>query len=77
MKGAITMPSISIAKGKGSLNHNKRKFTPKNVDAERSALNRVLVDKDLQQTYHKLFDTALQQYNQKQTRVDRKIKNYS
>lgn len=76
MKGAIKMPSISIAKGRGSLNHNKRKFKHKNVDAERSALNRILVDKDLQQTYHKLFDTALQQYNQKQERADRKIKNY-
>ena len=70
------MPSISIAKGRGSVNHNKRKFHTPNVDAERSALNRVLVDQDLQTAYHELFDDALERYNQKQKRSDRRIKNY-
>lgn len=76
MKGAISMPSISIAKGRGSLNHNKRVFKHKNVDAERSALNRVLVDQELKTAYHELFDDALQRYNQKQKRADRRIDNY-
>lgn len=76
MKGAIKMPSISIAKGRGSLNHNKRKFTLKNVDAERSALNRVLVDEELPQVYAEIFDAALERYNAKQKRNDRKISNY-
>lgn len=70
------MPSISIAKGRGSLNHNKRVFKHKNVDAERSALNRVLVDQELKTAYHELFDDALQRYNQKQQRADRRIDNY-
>lgn len=70
------MPSISITKGRGSLNHNKRKYHTPNVDAERSVLNRVLVDKELQQVYHELFDEALERYNQKQKRADRKIDNY-
>lgn len=70
------MPSISITKGSGSLNHNKRTFKTENVDAERSVLNRTLVDLDLQKVYHELFDTALHRYNQKQKRADRRIDNY-
>ena len=70
------MPSISITKGRGSLNHNMRKFKTQNVDAERSVLNRTLVDLDLQQVYHELFDTALHRYNRKQKRADRRIDNY-
>lgn len=70
------MPSISITKGRGSLNHNHRKFKTKNVDPDRSASNRILVNDDLQNAYHELFDTALQRYNSKQKRADRKIKNY-
>ena len=70
------MPSISITKGRGSLNHNKRKYHTPNVDKERSALNRVLVDLDLQAVYHELFDTAMHRYNEKQKRADRRIDNY-
>ena len=76
MKGAIKMPSISIAKGRGSLNHNKRKFKTKNVDQQRSVLNRVLVDEELPHVYNELFDAALERYNAKQKRNDRKISNY-
>lgn len=70
------MPSISITKGRGSLNHNKRKYHTPNVDAERSVLNRVLVDLELQSVYHELFDEAVERYNSKQKRADRKIDNY-
>lgn len=70
------MPSISVTKGRGSLNHNYRKFKTINVDPARSSLNRILVNDDLQNVYHELFDTALQNYNAKQKRADRKIKNY-
>ena len=76
MKGAIKMPSISIAKGRGALNHNKRKFKTKNVDQQRSVLNRVLVDEELPQVYNEIFDAALERYNAKQKRNDRKISNY-
>ena len=65
------MPSISITKGRGSLNHNKRKYHTPNVDAERSVLNRVLVDLELQSVYHELFDEAVERYNSKQKRADR------
>lgn len=70
------MPSISITKGKGSFNHNMRKFHTPNVDKERTKLNVVLKEFCIEQTYHDLFDQALLQYNQKQKRADRKIEDY-
>ena len=70
------MPSISITKGRGSLNHNKRKYHTPNVDAQRSVLNRELINLELHQVYHELFDSAVERYNQKQKRSDRKIKDY-
>lgn len=73
------MPSISISKGRGSLNHNNRKFKTPNVDASRTHRNIVLVkpcQDTLQHVYHQLFDDALQKYNDRQKRADRKISNY-
>lgn len=73
------MPSISISKGLGSLNHNNRKFKTPNVDASRTHRNIVLVkpcQDTLQHVYHQLFDDALQKYNDRQKRADRKISNY-
>ena len=68
--------TISMMMGKGSLNHNNRAFTAKNVDKERSQYNRVFVKEDIRKVYHALFDKALDSYNAKQTRSDRKIDNY-
>lgn len=34
------------------------------------------IDESLKDAYHRLFDAALEKYNAKQTREDRKIKNY-
>lgn len=70
------MPSISIAKGKGSLNHNMRVFKANNVDPQRSTNNIILQANRIQEVYHDLFDHALERYNSKQTRSDRKISNY-
>lgn len=70
------MPSISITKGRGSLNHNKRKYHTPNVDKERSFFNRELVNLELPDVYHELFDDALERYNAKQKRSDRKINDY-
>ena len=73
------MPSISVSKGEGSLNHNNRKFKTANVDPSRTHLNIILkkpCQKVLQNAYHELFDNALQKYNGRQKRDDRKIKNY-
>lgn len=62
--------------GKGSVNHNSRKFKAENVDGERSHLNTDYCNEDIKKVYHKLFNEALQRYNDKQTRADRKIDNY-
>lgn len=68
--------TISMMVGKGSLNHNNRTFTAKNVDGERSKGNKVYVKENIKKVYHALFDKALEAYNAKQTRADRRIDNY-
>ena len=62
--------------GKGSVNHNSRKFKAENVDAERSHLNVDYCNENIKKAYHKLFDEALERYNAKQTRADRCIDDY-
>ena len=62
--------------GKGSVNHNSRKFHAKNTDPERSYLNVEYCDENLQSVYHQLFDEAQQRYNAKQKRADRMIQDY-
>ena len=68
--------TISAMVGKGSVNHNSRKFKAENVDGERSHLNIDYCNEPIKKVYHKLFDDALKRYNDKQTRADRKIENY-
>ena len=68
--------TISVMVGKGSVNHNSRKFIAENVDADRTHLNIEYCNEPIRDVYHKLFDEALQRYNSKQTRADRKIQNY-
>ncbi len=68
--------TISAMVGKGSANHNSRKFKAENVDAERSYLNADYCNESIKKVYHELFDEALARYNAKQTRADRKIENY-
>ena len=68
--------TISAMIGKGSVNHNTRAFTAKNVDKSRSADNVEFCQEDIKQVYHKLFDEALERYNAKQKRKDRMIDNY-
>ncbi|MEY8390423.1 plasmid recombination protein [Lachnospiraceae bacterium 45-W7] len=62
--------------GKGSVNHNNRKFKAENVDGERSHLNVNYCNENIKNVYHRLFDEALQSYNEKQTRADRRIADY-
>ena len=62
--------------GHGSVNHNSRKFHAKNTDPERSHLNVTYCRENIKTVYHELFDEALERYNAKQTRADRKIENY-
>ena len=62
--------------GKGSLNHNSRKFHAKNTDPNRTHWNVEYCNEDIKDVYHELFDEALKRYNDKQTRKDRKIDDY-
>lgn len=68
--------TISGMVGKGSVNHNTRAFTAKNVDSDRSGANIHFCNEDIKQVYHKLFDEALERYNAKQKRKDRVIDDY-
>ena len=74
--GSILKRTISFMTGKGSVNHNSRKFHAKNTDPERSQWNVVYCNENIQQVYHELFDEALARYNAKQTRSDRRIDDY-
>ncbi|HCB96300.1 MAG TPA: recombinase [Ruminococcus sp.] len=62
--------------GNGSVNHNSRKFKAENVDGSRTHFNIDYCNENIQKVYHELFDEALERYNTKQTRSDRKIENY-
>ena len=62
--------------GKGSVNHNSRKFHAKNTDPQRSHWNVEYCNQNIREVYHELFDGALERYNAKQTRKDRKIEDY-
>ena len=68
--------TISAMVGHGSVNHNSRKFHAKNTDPERSHLNVTYYQENIKAVYHELFDEALERYNAKQTRADRRIENY-
>lgn len=68
--------TISFMTGKGSVNHNSRKFHAKNTDPERSCLNVEYCNENVKDVYHELFDEALTRYNEKQTGSDRRIDDY-
>jgi len=67
---------ISHARGRGSLNHNNRNHIYKNVDASRMHLNIYYAKESLADAYQKCFGEAVENYNTKQKRADRKIENY-
>ena len=62
--------TISVMVGKGSVNHNSRKFHAKNTDPERSYLNVEYCNEDIRDVYHELFEEARIRYNTNQ-RKDR------
>lgn len=64
---------ISHCQGKGSLTHNNRKFNAKNVDDTRTKDNIVFVQQPIEEAYEHLFGAAVERYNAKQKRPDRKI----
>ncbi len=61
---------------KHSLPHNNREFLCENVDPTRTKDNITIIKDDIGQVYHELFDNALAEYNAKQKRKDRIIKDY-
>lgn len=68
--------TISIASGKGYINHNNRVFSTPNVDKNRTKDNIILCKKDLKKEYENLFSSSVKKYNDNQKRSDRKINNY-
>ena len=79
LEGGINMKfSMSITKGLGNQKHNNRtqKETTKNVNHDLTFLNVTLLDENIRNVYHELFDPSLEKYNAKQKRSDRKIKDY-
>lgn len=62
------MPTASIAKGRGYLNHNDRTIKQVNSrswNPELSNQNIVYVNESIQNVYHELFGPALEKYNAK------------
>jgi hypothetical protein len=73
---------VSMPQGKGSQMHNRREYekygkpVPDNIDVSKSSENITLVDKDIREAYREIFGEALEKYNGKQKRADRKIEDY-
>lgn len=76
------MPTASIAKGRGYLNHNDRsinRVSEKSWDPELSRKNIICRNIPIEDAYEQLFGKALSEYNQRQIDVnhpERQIKNY-
>ena len=71
-----------MPQGKGSQLHNRRDYEkigkeiPENIDKNLTEQNITIVDKNIKEVYQEIFGEALQEYNQKQKRADRKIEDY-
>ncbi len=72
----MSTKTISMCEGKGSLSHNNREFSAKNIDSSRTADNIVFVQQELGEVYDQLFCEAVERYNACQKRNDRKISDY-
>ena len=74
--------SISFTLGKGNaphggnIRHNNRDYYADNVQKNNTALNVEYKRQDIEEAFHELFDEALKEYNDKQTRKDRVIEDY-
>ena len=76
--------SFKKATNKTSIKHNNRKFDEKDwesdyhkhIDRFRSENNRYLVQRDIHEMYDEIFGRALEVYNAKQKRKDRRISDY-
>lgn len=76
--------SVNSSSKKTNIRHNNRELDEeeyklpahKHIIRELSKENVVLVKKPIEEVYEELFGEALKEYNSKQKREDRKIKNY-
>lgn len=74
--------SLKKATNKTNIKHNNRTISEKekernsHIDYSRSDENKYLVQKDLKELYQEEFGEALEKYNAKQKRSDRKIEDY-
>lgn len=76
--------SVSLKKSttKTNIDHNNRTMSDKekernsHIDYERSDENKYLIQEDIRDLYKREFGEALENYNAKQRRSDRKIKDY-
>ena len=70
--------SISFTLGKASvpnnvnLKHNMRKFVAKNVDVTKILDNKIYKDEFIEDSYSKLFDDAVAEYNRSVSRPSMK-----
>lgn len=72
---SITMGKASVAGG-ANIGHNNREYLANNIDIHRLVDNITYVRWDIRDAYEELFGEALAEYNEKQTRADRKIEDY-
>ena len=72
----MSKASISFVTGKGAIGHNNREFIHDNVDESRVKDNINYKEEKLHIAYEKCFGQAVESYNERQTRNDRKINNY-
>ena len=74
------MGTISFKQGRGNRIHNLRRYPegkmPKNIHTDMTPENVIWHDETLTHAYHRIFDKAVEEYNSKQNRNDRKIKDY-
>lgn len=74
------MGRISMPQGRGSLKHNIRDYTQEeksvhtNIDFDRTNQNIIFVHRNIKYAYEEIFGDAVREYNTKQKRNDRKIK---
>ena len=68
--------SISFRVDEGVVEHNNRDFIAKNVDKERIGNNITYRRQDIREKYNEIFAKALDEYNSRQKRNDRKIADY-
>lgn len=68
--------SLTFRVDSGIIEHNNRDFIAKNVDPDKIKFNIFYKQESLEEKYHELFDKALEEYNARQKRGDRKKTDY-